>query len=1082
MLVLKLKPKPPFFHGSASMVLTTLRYFGVPTMAYQPIRGAYQLYRFECIGRKNKKPANCAVCKADVNGLTALSSSAASTDLYGTQCIGFYGKIRSWKSVAILQMLEKQMGPESFRKSFSSISPFLILFCIRNPIESYSYCSLSLIHPSQSLRLELTHCTPGLLIFFFFTISSGRMGFQYNKRRNMIELAVLRGCTAPANSTILESKGNPDAVTREGDVGWPGMMSIRVHELDGMYDHPILPMAGETCQVLEIQCHSKLSAKRIQKSKKVSKPDGTDDNVDMAPALDVRSSFYEQDAHNFSFCSAESPLLWVRVDPELEYLAEIQFHQPVQMWINQLEKDKDVVAQSQAITILESLPHHSFSAVNALNNFLTDSKAFWRVRIEAAFALAHTASESTALSFTLLCRPNNFHDFSEYFVLKLTPHRWETAYDDDDDDDDDLVLLDRWASLSFESISISILIAFIGEVIASQAFIYILGILGMNYRKTGVKKIVTTLQCAWSDSLAIPYNDNNGNPYSDVYWLAAIVQSIGALEFGQQVDAQLQWDIDSQLSPYSDTDCDRVFDLIKPFCNFGMAIWQVRIEASRALLDLEFYCKGIDEALSLFLTFIEEEPSLRGQVELAAHTMHLCQMKNGSIPFDMVKSSTLVALLYQLESRRSFNNVFLRHYLFCVLQILSGRSPTLYGVPRVKVQPTVYLDQHPPVAVEEPTVNLEHSMVDAEHPTVDLERLANHTEHPTVDADAYSEPLESEARSAVLKLKVTKSQETATDTSQGILPDNLPVPEHPKDADTISNGTERKSSIVKIRVKPQGVASGRVDDVDAVGGGHNENEVAPTSSVSVDAPPRIKNKSVSPGRQNFEEANSHEYVSRMTASIGSAKFLNDDEASKELQCTADSRKSGPVSDLASPSFKPINAAEAEGQMHTPTESRDRASLDRENRKEKKDKKEKKKEKKRKREEKGREKDHHEDPEYLERKRWKKEKKKREKEKEKLKGETKTRTEDVHGSGNSESNMQATTSLGLGKFNNVIGTKAGKVIGTKARKSDEESGHEVPLVDPRKLYDMTRSKEDKSAEAEPATNKSSALKIRIKFKK
>lgn len=35
--------------------------------------------------------------------------------------------------------------------------------------------------------------------------------------------------------------------------------------------------------------------------------------------------------------------------------------------------------------------------------------------------------------------------------------------------------------------------------------------------------------CVWQ------YNDNTGNPYSDVFWLAALVQSVGELEFGQQV-------------------------------------------------------------------------------------------------------------------------------------------------------------------------------------------------------------------------------------------------------------------------------------------------------------------------------------------------------------------------------------------------------------------------------------------------------------------------------------------------------------------------------------------------------------------
>ncbi|KAK3032920.1 hypothetical protein RJ639_036501 [Escallonia herrerae] len=71
--------------------------------------------------RYRRYKANCAVCKADDSVATALSSSASSKDLYGTQCIGLYGKIRSWKSVAVLQMLEKQMGPESFRKILQKI-------------------------------------------------------------------------------------------------------------------------------------------------------------------------------------------------------------------------------------------------------------------------------------------------------------------------------------------------------------------------------------------------------------------------------------------------------------------------------------------------------------------------------------------------------------------------------------------------------------------------------------------------------------------------------------------------------------------------------------------------------------------------------------------------------------------------------------------------------------------------------------------------------------------------------------------------------------------------------------------------
>lgn len=238
----------------------------------------------------------------------------------------------------------------------------------------------------------------------------------------MVELAVLRGCTSRPDSWVGVDNINPDSENRENGIGWPGMMSIRVHELDGMYDHPILSMAGEPWQLLEIQCHSKLAAKRFQKPKKGVKADGSDDNGDAVATTDVR-------------LNSDSPLLWLRADPEMEYLAEVNFNQPVQMWINQLEKDKDVVAQAQAIAVLEALPQLSFSVVNALNNFLSDSKAFWRVRIQAAYALATTACEETDWAGLLhlinfyksrrfdpnigLPRPNDFHDFQEYFVLEV---------------------------------------------------------------------------------------------------------------------------------------------------------------------------------------------------------------------------------------------------------------------------------------------------------------------------------------------------------------------------------------------------------------------------------------------------------------------------------------------------------------------------------------------------------------------------------------------------------------------------------------------------------------------------------------
>lgn len=109
----------------------------------------------------------------------------------------------------------------------------------------------------------------------------------------MVELAVLRGCTASPDTIASVINSKPESDYRDSD-GWPGMMSIRVYELDGTFDHPVLPMAGDAWQLVEIQCHSKLAAKRFQKPKKALKPDGSDDNGDGAPASDMgRPRYFE---------------------------------------------------------------------------------------------------------------------------------------------------------------------------------------------------------------------------------------------------------------------------------------------------------------------------------------------------------------------------------------------------------------------------------------------------------------------------------------------------------------------------------------------------------------------------------------------------------------------------------------------------------------------------------------------------------------------------------------------------------------------------------------------------------------------
>lgn len=195
---------------------------------------------------------------------------------------------------------------------------------------------------------------------------------------------------------------------------------------------------------------------------------------------------------------------------------------------------------------------------------------------------------------------------------------------------------------------------------------------------------------------------------------------------------------------------------------------------------------------------------------------------------------------------------------------------------------------------------------------------------------------------------------------------------------------EVKKSVIRIKVRPSGATSraeGSARSIERSQGilVRHDTDRGQTSSASVDAPQRISADAVSISNQNHvEEVNScHDVGSRMTASIGSVKFVSEgDGFGKELQCTAESgnpstsHKADNNNEMAVPSFLPQDhSVDKEAQQKYA--SLQTLSVGKES--EKKKGKEKK-EKKRKRE----------DPVYLEKKRLKKEKKRKEKEMAKLK--------------------------------------------------------------------------------------------------
>lgn len=59
--------------------------------------------------------------------------------------------------------------------------------------------------------------------------------------------------------------------------------------------------------------------------------------VTLFPSLTMFLSYF--------VCSADSPLLWIRIDPDMSILRKVEFEQADFMWQYQLRYERDVVAQ-----------------------------------------------------------------------------------------------------------------------------------------------------------------------------------------------------------------------------------------------------------------------------------------------------------------------------------------------------------------------------------------------------------------------------------------------------------------------------------------------------------------------------------------------------------------------------------------------------------------------------------------------------------------------------------------------------------------------------------------------------------------
>lgn len=86
----------------------------------------------------------------------------------------------------------------------------------------------------------------------------------------------------------------------------------------------------------------------------------------------------------------ESPVLWIRLDPEMTLMRHTNLEQPDFQWQYQLRHERDVTAQLESIMALEKYPTPATRI--CLTDTIESEQCFYKIRCEAAKCLTKVAN------------------------------------------------------------------------------------------------------------------------------------------------------------------------------------------------------------------------------------------------------------------------------------------------------------------------------------------------------------------------------------------------------------------------------------------------------------------------------------------------------------------------------------------------------------------------------------------------------------------------------------------------------------------------------------------------------------------
>lgn len=317
-----------------------------------------------------------------------------------------YDEIHRKKSHLIIRMLEDRIGRELMLQVFNKLLS-LAINASQQKITANTLMAWINIQISTSSFTKVIFNVTGKEIGTFLGqwVHIGghpkfHGSFAFNRKRNIVELEIKQ----------LET-------TSLGIRKYMGPITVWIQELDGTFKHNL--QVEENTTKHDITCHSK---SRRNKKKKI--PLCTGEEVDM----------------DLSNMDADSPVLWIRIDPDMQLLRQVAFEQPDINWQYQLRYERDVTAQAEAIEQLKRFPTQLTR--KALLDIVENEHCFYKIRCMAATAVTHVSNEMASqatgppapaaminvfrklygsFSCPQVPKLNNFSNFQLYFLQKTLP-------------------------------------------------------------------------------------------------------------------------------------------------------------------------------------------------------------------------------------------------------------------------------------------------------------------------------------------------------------------------------------------------------------------------------------------------------------------------------------------------------------------------------------------------------------------------------------------------------------------------------------------------------------------------------------